>query len=43
MLQISPEIVCFIILKAHAFDAKMDVSETEPGSHPADEEMSSPE
>lgn len=39
MLQISPEIVCFIVLKAHAFDAKVDVVESEPGSHPPNDEM----
>jgi hypothetical protein len=39
MLQISPDIVCFIILKAHAFDAKVDVIEPDPGSNPSDDEL----
>ncbi|MFQ5775338.1 MAG: DUF3775 domain-containing protein [Kiloniellaceae bacterium] len=37
MLQINPETVCFIIVKAREFDAKEDVVEADPGSNPADE------
>jgi hypothetical protein len=37
MLQISPDIVCFIILKAHAFDAKDDMVEPATGSNPPDD------
>ena len=35
-LNISPEKVCFIILKAREFDAKVDPRESDPGSNPAD-------
>lgn len=35
-LNISPEKVCFIIIKAREFDAKVDPVETDPGSNPAD-------
>lgn len=37
MLQVSPETVCYIIVKAREFDVKEDVVEAEPGSNPADE------
>jgi hypothetical protein len=37
VLTISPEKVCFIIIKARAFDAKDEVSEPDPGSNPADD------
>jgi hypothetical protein len=35
-LNISPEKVCFIIVKAREFDAKVDPVEPDPGSNPAD-------
>ena len=36
-LAISPEKVCFIIVKAREFDAKDEVSEPDPGSNPSDD------
>jgi hypothetical protein len=36
-LSISPEKVCFIIIKAREFDAKDAVSEPDPGSNPSDD------
>jgi hypothetical protein len=36
-LSISPETVCFIIMKAREFDTKDEVSETDPGSNPSDD------
>jgi hypothetical protein len=36
-LTISPEKVCFIIIKAREFDAKDVVTEPEPGSNPSDD------
>src|SRR5271166_4639680 len=36
-LAISPEEVCFIIVKAREFDAKDEVSEPDPGSNPSDD------
>jgi len=36
-LAISPEKVCFIIIKAREFDAKDEVTEPDPGSNPADD------
>jgi hypothetical protein len=36
-LTISPEKVCFIIIKAREFDAKDVVTEPDPGSNPADD------
>jgi hypothetical protein len=36
-LTISPEKVCFIIVKAREFDAKDAVTEPNPGSNPADD------
>lgn len=36
-LTISPEKVCFIIVKAQEFDAKDEVSEPDVGSNPADD------
>lgn len=36
-LTISPEKVCFIIIKAREFDAKEEVSEPDPGSNPSDD------
>ena len=36
-LAISPEKVCFNIIKPHEFDAKEDVEEPDPGSNPSDD------
>lgn len=36
-LAISPEKVCFIIIKAREYDAKEDVIEPDPGSNPSDD------
>jgi hypothetical protein len=36
-LTISPEKVCFIIIKAREYDAKDAVTEPDPGSNPADD------
>jgi hypothetical protein len=36
-LTISPENVCFIIVKAREFDAKDEVTEPDPASNPADD------
>jgi hypothetical protein len=36
-LAISPEKVCFIIVKAREFDAKDEVTEPNPGSNPSDD------
>ena len=36
-LTISPERVCFIIIKAREFDAKDEVTEPDPGSNPSDD------
>lgn len=35
-LSISPEKVCYIIIKAREFDAKVEPVEPDPGSNPAD-------
>jgi len=40
-LSISPEKVCFIIMKAREFDAKDTVSEPDPGSNPSDDKDAS--
>jgi len=37
ILTISPEKVCFIIIKAKEFDAKDEVTEPDPGSNPSDD------
>ncbi len=37
VLTISPEKVCFIIIKAKEFDAKDEVTEPDPGSNPTDD------
>jgi hypothetical protein len=37
LLTISPEKVCFIIVKAREFDAKDAVTEDDPGSNPTDD------
>jgi len=39
MLAIALEKVCFILVKARAFDAKVEVVEPDPGSNPSDEDM----
>jgi len=36
-LTISPEKVCFVIMKAREFDAKDEVTEPDPGSNPTDD------
>ena len=36
-LAVSPEKVCFIIIKAREFDAKDEVTEPDPGSNPSDD------
>jgi len=36
-LTMSPEKVCFIIIKAREFDAKDEVTEPDPGSNPTDD------
>jgi hypothetical protein len=36
-LTISPEKVCFVIIKAREFDAKEEVEEPNPGSNPSDD------
>jgi hypothetical protein len=38
-IQISPEKVCFVVIKAHEFDVKDAVTEPDPGSNPADDNM----
>ncbi len=38
-LQISPEKVCFVVIKAREFDVKDAVSEPDPGSNPSDDKM----
>jgi hypothetical protein len=37
VLTISPEKVCFIIIKAREFDAKEEANEPNPGSNPSDD------
>lgn len=39
MLQIDPRIVCYLIIKAREFDAKIEVVEPDPGSNPSDDDM----
>jgi Protein of unknown function (DUF3775) len=36
-LTVSPEKVCFIVVKAREFDAKDQVTEPDPGSNPSDD------
>jgi hypothetical protein len=36
-MTISPEKVCFIIIKAREYDAKDEVTEVDPGSNPSDD------
>ena len=38
-LAISPEKVCFVIIKAREFDAKDEVTEPDAGSNPSDDKM----
>lgn len=38
-LQISPEKVCFLVIKAREFDVKDAVTEPDPGSNPSDDKM----
>lgn len=38
-LTISPEVVCYIALKAREYDVKDEPSESDPGSNPADDDM----
>lgn len=38
-LEISPESICFVIIKAREFDVKDAVSEPDPGSNPTDDKM----
>lgn len=38
-LTISPEVVCYVALKAREFDVKDEPSESDPASNPADDEM----
>ena len=37
ILTISPEKVCFVIIKAREYDAKDEVTEVDPGSNPSDD------
>ena len=37
LLTISPEKVCFVIIKAREYDAKDEVTEVDPGSNPSDD------
>jgi hypothetical protein len=37
VLTISPEKVCFVIIKAKEYDAKDEVTEADPGSNPSDD------
>ena len=39
MLQIDPQKVCYLIIKAREFGAKVEVVEPDPGSNPSDEGM----
>jgi hypothetical protein len=39
MLSIAPEKVCFVVIKARAFDSKVEVVEPDPGSNPTDDDM----
>lgn len=39
MISISPEKVCYIIVKAHGFDVKVDPVEPNPGSNATDDNM----
>ena len=38
-LQISPEKMCFVVIKAREFDVKDAVTEPDPGSNPSDDQM----
>lgn len=39
IFSISSDKVCFVIVKARAFDAKVEVVEDDPGSNPSDADM----
>jgi hypothetical protein len=39
VLAISPEKVCFVIIKAREFDVKDEVTEPDAGSNPSDDKM----
>jgi len=39
MVQIDPQKVCYLIIKAREFDAKVEVVEPDPGSNPSDDGM----
>ncbi len=39
MPSINPETVCYVIVKARAYEAKEEVIEPDPGSNPADDSM----
>ena len=41
MLEIDLQKVCYLIVKAREFDAKVEVIEPDPGSNPSDEDMRS--
>ena len=38
-IQISPEKVCFVVIKTHEFDVKDAVTDPDPGSNPSDDNM----
>ena len=38
MLEVNPETVCFLILKAHQYDAKVPPAFSETASHPIDDD-----
>lgn len=37
MLKISPEKICYIIVKARVFDGKVEIDDPEPASNPSDD------
>ncbi|MDH3476226.1 MAG: DUF3775 domain-containing protein [Rhodospirillales bacterium] len=39
MLTIDLESVCFLVVKAHAFDAEVEVTESDAGSNPANDDQ----
>ncbi len=40
-INISPEKVCFLVIKAREFDAKEEANESNPGSNPSDDKEAS--
>ena len=38
-MDVDPEVVCYLIVKAREFDAKVPPVEPDPGSNPSDEQM----